>query len=57
MAGAPQYTLKIRDWKTDVKMADDAFTFKPQKDASKVAFESLVEFDEVPSGTTVGVKK
>jgi hypothetical protein len=57
MAAAPQYTLKIRDWKTDVKVADDAFVFKPQKDASKVAFESLIEFDEVPSGTTVGVKK
>jgi len=57
MVGAPQYTLRIRDWKTDVKVADDAFTFKPQKDASKVGFESMSDFDEVPHGTTVGVKK
>src|SRR6267142_5196617 len=29
LAGAPQYSLKIKDWKTDVVADADAFVFKP----------------------------
>src|SRR6267142_4542433 len=29
VAGAPQYTLRIKDWKTDVVADADAFVFKP----------------------------
>jgi hypothetical protein len=29
VTGAPQYTLRIKDWKTDVPVAADAFTFQP----------------------------
>ena len=57
MAGSPQYTLKVKDWKTDVNVADDAFTFKQPSGARQVAFEALAEFDEVPPGVTVGVSK
>ena len=57
MAGSPQYTLKIKDWKTDVNVADDAFAFKPANGARQVAIDALAEFDEVPPGVTVGVSK
>ena len=29
MAAAPQYTLRLKDWKTAVDPPADAFTFKP----------------------------
>jgi hypothetical protein len=57
VTGAPQYTLRIKDWKTDAAMADDTFTFKPAADAKKIAIESMRDFDEVPPGVPAGVKK
>jgi len=58
IAGAPQYTLKIREWKTDAN-ADNDFAFKAPADATKVALDSsvMVEFDELPPGTPAGAKK
>jgi hypothetical protein len=58
VTGAPQYTLKIRDWKTDAN-ADADFAFKPPADATKVALDStvMIEFDELPPGTPAGAKK
>jgi hypothetical protein len=58
IAGAPQYTLKIRDWKTDAN-ADGDFAFKAPADATKVALDSvaMIEFDEIPPGTPAGEKK
>ncbi len=58
VTGAPQYTLKIRDWKTDAN-ADADFAFKPPADATKVALDStvMIEFDEIPPGTPAGAKK
>jgi hypothetical protein len=58
ITGAPQYTLKIRDWKTDAN-ADGDFAFKPPADATKVALDSgaMIEFDEIPPGTPSGAKK
>ena len=58
ITGAPQYTLKIRDWKTDAN-ADGDFAFKPPADATKVALDSavMIEFDEIPPGTPAGEKK
>ena len=37
----------------------DAFAFKPPADATKVALDStvMIEFDELPPGTTAGAKK
>jgi hypothetical protein len=57
VAGAPQYTLRIKDWKTDAATGDDAFAFKPQADAKKIAIEAMRDFDEVPAGVPVGGKK
>jgi hypothetical protein len=59
LAGAPQYTLRIKDWKTDAVADADTFVFKPPADAAKVDLESavMVEFDELPPGTPSGAKK
>jgi hypothetical protein len=50
VAGAPQYTLRVKDWQTDVATAADAFTFKPPNGVKKVDFKDLSNDDEVPAG-------
>jgi hypothetical protein len=50
VAEAPQYTLRIKEWKTDVPA--DAFAFKPDSSAKKIAMGDLGDIDEVPQGTT-----
>jgi hypothetical protein len=59
LAGAPQYTLRIKEWKTDPIAEAEAFTFKPPEGATKATVESavMVEFDEVPPGTPAGARK
>jgi hypothetical protein len=47
---APQYTLRIKEWKTDVPA--DAFAFKADPAAKKIALGDLGDIDEVPQGTT-----
>jgi hypothetical protein len=50
VTGGPQYTLRIKDWKTDAALAADAFAFKPPAGAKKVEFKDLANVDEVPAG-------
>ncbi len=59
LAGAPQYSLRIRDWKTDAFADADTFVFKPPAGATKVDLDSgaMAEFDELPPGTPSGAKK
>jgi hypothetical protein len=59
IAGAPQYTLRIKDWKTDAIADADAFAFRPLDGVTKVGLDSdiMIEFDEVPAGTIAGAKK
>ena len=57
VALAPQYTLRIRDWKTDAAIAADAFAFKPDADAKKITIEAMRDFDEVPASAPAGGKK
>ena len=59
VAGAPQYTLRIRDCKTDAITDPEAFVFKPPSGANKVDLDSLAmaEFDELPPGIPSGAKK
>jgi len=53
---APQYTLRIKEWKTDVPA--DAFAFKPDPSSKKIAIGELSDIDEVPQGTAkTGDKK
>ena len=54
IAGAPQYTLLVKDWKADVAVAPDAFAFKAPAGAQKVDFKALSNIDEVPPGVVMG---
>lgn len=54
VTGAPQYTLRIKEWKTDAQIAANAFAFSPPAGAKKLDFKELAQIDEVPAGTTVG---
>ncbi|MGB6908376.1 MAG: DUF2092 domain-containing protein [Methyloceanibacter sp.] len=56
-AAAPQYTLLIKDWKTDVETGADAFAFQPPNGAKKVDFKALNNIDEVPPGVVKGETK
>lgn len=57
VAGAPQYTLRITEWKSDAEIAADAFEFKPPAEARKVEVEALSGIDEVPAGVVEGETK
>jgi hypothetical protein len=48
MNSAPQYTLQVKEWKTGVTPAADAFTFSPPAGAEKLSPEALVALDELP---------
>lgn len=54
---APQYSIRFKNWKTDVSFAPDAFTFKPPADAQKVNLGQLPNLDEVPDSAPVGGQK
>jgi hypothetical protein len=47
---APQYTLRVKGWKTDVTPAGDAFTFTPPAGAKKLSEDALTALDELPPG-------
>jgi hypothetical protein len=56
VTGAPQYTLRIKEWKTELPA--DTFAFNPPQGATKIDFSGLVDIDEVPQGTiAAGGKK
>jgi hypothetical protein len=57
VAAAPQYTLRLKDWKTGVAPAPDAFAFKPPAGASGVAITALKDIDEIPPGVVSGGTK
>jgi hypothetical protein len=54
VAGAPEYTLVIKDWKTDVQPSADAFVFVPPAGAKKADTTALSSFDEIPPETAKG---
>ena len=56
-AAAPQYTLLIKDWKTDAEIGADAFAFQPPAEAKKVEIKTLREIDEVPPGVIKGERE
>ena len=57
VGGAPQYTLRIKEWKTDGPAVADAFVFTPPQGANKVALDALANIDEIPHGVVTGGKK
>ena len=53
VAAAPQYTLRIKEWKEEEAPAN-AFTFTPPDGAKKVDFKELKAMDEIPEGVVIG---
>jgi hypothetical protein len=51
---APQYTLRVKGWKTGVEPAPDAFAFAPPAGAEKLGPDALIGLDELPQGTPEG---
>ena len=51
---APQYTVRVKDWKTDVRPAPEVFTFVPPAGAKKLRPDELIELDELPQGLPEG---
>jgi len=51
---APQYTLRVKSWKTGVQPAPDAFAFAPPAGAQKLSPDALIELDELPPGAVEG---
>jgi len=54
---APQYTLRVKSWKTGVEPAKDAFTLVPPAGAKKLNPEDLIGLDELPPEQPEGGKK
>jgi hypothetical protein len=57
MNSAPQYTLRIKSWKTGVPSAPDAFAFVPPAGAKKLDPGALIELDELPQAAPEGGKQ
>ncbi|MDZ7589359.1 MAG: DUF2092 domain-containing protein [Rubrivivax sp.] len=54
---APQYTLRVKAWKTDVKPAADAFVFLPPSNAKKLSPDGLIGLDELPPEASTATRK
>lgn len=54
VAAAPQYTIQIEDWHTDVPLDAAAFTFDPPRGAMRVPPDRLSQIDEIPAGVSIG---
>lgn len=54
---APQYSLQIKDWKTGVTPAADAFTFTPPTGAQRLEPHDLVDLDELPQSAPIGERQ
>lgn len=46
----PQYTVRIKSWKTDLNPAASAFAFVPPASAKKLNPDDLIQLDELPPG-------
>jgi hypothetical protein len=57
VAQAPQYTLRIKEMRTDVKPDPAAFVFKAPDGVQQVALNALGDIDEVPLGVPAGGPK
>ena len=57
VSGAPQYTLRVKSWKTGVEAAPGAFTFVPPATAKRVSPDALIDLDELPQDAPRGGKR
>jgi hypothetical protein len=53
---APQYTVRIKSWKTDVQPPRDAFVFTPPAGAEKLSADNLIMLDELPPEAPTGAR-
>jgi len=51
---APQYTLRVKSWKTGIDIPADAFAFIPPAGAAKLDPNALIHLDELPPDTPAG---
>ena len=51
---APQYTLRVKRWKTGFEPAADAFSFTPPAGAEELSPDALIELDELPPDPPAG---
>jgi hypothetical protein len=54
VAQAPQYTLRIKEMRTDGRSDPDAFVFRAPEGTKQVAFNAIGDVDEVPPGIPAG---
>lgn len=54
LSSGPQYTLRVKDWKTDIQAPPEAFHFVPPEGAKKLSPDALIQFDELPPGAGRG---
>ena len=54
---APQYTLRVRTWDTDVRPPPDAFVFVPPANAQRLRPDALIGLDELPPEAPTGGRK
>lgn len=57
VGAAPQYTLRLREWKTGVTATPEAFAFKPPEGSSGVEITMLNDIDDIPAGVVPGGAK
>lgn len=60
VADGPQYSVQLRNWKTEGEVASDDFSFKAPADAKKVDLtdlKNLKDVDELPSHFVIGGAK
>ena len=54
MNSAPQYTIRIKSWKSGVDATSEAFTFEVPAGAEKLDPNALIHLDELPLDTPEG---
>ena len=57
IAGGPQYSIQVRDWKTGDKVAGDDFSFKNPTKAKKIDLKDIPEMDDLPKHFKIGGAK
>jgi hypothetical protein len=53
----PQYTLRVKSWKTGVTPARDAFAFSAPPGAERLRADNLIMLDELPPDSSAGEKR
>jgi hypothetical protein len=54
---APQYTLRVKSWKSGGEAAPEQFTFAPSAGMTRLMPEQLIDLDELPQPAPAGGEK